>query len=35
MSLSFEIPVSVETFYVAAQSDPAQYTAMFLPIPLP
>ena len=23
MSLSFEIPVTVETFYIAAQSDPA------------
>lgn len=29
MSLSFEIPVSVETFYVAAQSDPANDRYVF------
>ena len=29
MSLSFEIPVSVETFYVAAQSDPANNRYVF------
>jgi ApaG protein len=29
MSLSFEIPVSVETFYVSAQSDPAMGRYVF------
>ncbi|MFC4656060.1 MULTISPECIES: Co2+/Mg2+ efflux protein ApaG [Rheinheimera] len=29
MSLSFEIPVQVDTFYIAAQSDPAQNRYVF------
>ncbi|WP_337843122.1 Co2+/Mg2+ efflux protein ApaG [Rheinheimera sp.] len=29
MSLSFEIPVHVDTFYIAAQSDPAQNRYVF------